>query len=66
MVTIPSVSINLPQSVLLLHLGARVYVVSPFPARETSGCDPIESKCQNTTDDSTEVTEDSHQDDALG
>lgn len=37
----------------------------PFPTRKSSGCDPIETKCQDTTDDSTEVTEDRHQNYAL-
>ena len=37
----------------------------PIPARETTGSDTVESECQNTTDDSTEVTKDRHQNDTL-
>lgn len=42
-----------------------MYAILPFPTRETSGCDAIKGKGQNAADDSTEVTEDCHQNDAL-
>ena len=46
-------------------LSGGLHAVLPFPTRETSSCDTIKSKGQNTTDDSAEVTEYCHQNDTL-